>query len=44
MRIGGVFKANQLIGKYLVGDAFFSEHLPRIDRDQVRLSMHLKGK
>jgi predicted P-loop ATPase len=26
------------------GDAFFSEHLPRIDRDQVRLSMHLKGK
>ena len=23
MRIGGVFKANQLIGKYLVGDGFF---------------------
>ncbi len=26
MRIGGVFKANQLIGKYLVGDGFFSAH------------------
>jgi predicted P-loop ATPase len=26
------------------GDAFFSEHLPRIDGDQVRLSMHLRGK
>ncbi len=26
MRIGGVFKANQLIGKYLVGDGFFRTH------------------
>jgi putative ABC transport system permease protein len=26
MRIGGVFKANQLIGKYLVGDGFFHAH------------------
>ena len=26
MRIGGVFKANQLIGKYLVGDGFFRMH------------------
>ena len=26
MRIGGVFKANQLIGKYLVGDGFFLTH------------------
>ncbi len=28
MRIGGVFKANQLIGKYLVGDGFFLAHFP----------------
>jgi putative ABC transport system permease protein len=26
MRIGGVFKANQLIGSYLVGDGFFLTH------------------
>jgi putative ABC transport system permease protein len=26
MRIGGVFKANQLIGRYLVGDQFFLSH------------------
>ncbi len=26
MRIGGVFKANALIGKYLVGDGFFLTH------------------
>ena len=26
MRIGGVFKANSLIGKYLVGDGFFLTH------------------
>jgi len=26
MRIGGVFKANSLIGKYLVGDSFFLAH------------------
>ena len=26
MRIGGVFKANQLIGSYLVGDGFFLDH------------------
>ncbi|HEY1887142.1 MAG TPA: virulence-associated E family protein [Roseiarcus sp.] len=26
------------------GDEYFSEHLPRIDGDQVRLSMHLRGK
>jgi putative ABC transport system permease protein len=26
MRIGGVFKANQLIGSYLVGDGFFLSH------------------
>jgi predicted P-loop ATPase len=26
------------------GDAFFSESLPRIDGDAVRLSMHLRGK
>ena len=26
MQIGGVFKANQLIGKYLVGDGFFLRH------------------
>ena len=26
MRIGGVFKANQLIGSYLVGDGFFLAH------------------
>ena len=26
MRIGGVFKANQLIGSYLVGDSFFLAH------------------
>jgi predicted P-loop ATPase len=25
------------------GDAYFSEHLPRIDGDQVRLSTHLRG-
>lgn len=25
------------------GDEYFSEHLPRIDGDQVRLSMHLRG-
>jgi putative ABC transport system permease protein len=26
MRIGGVFKANQLVGSYLVGDGFFLSH------------------
>jgi predicted P-loop ATPase len=26
------------------GDEYFSEHLPRIDSDAVRLSMHLRGK
>jgi putative ABC transport system permease protein len=26
MRIGGIYKANQLIGKYLVGDGFFLSH------------------
>jgi predicted P-loop ATPase len=26
------------------GDEYFSEHLPRIDSDAIRLSMHLRGK
>jgi putative ABC transport system permease protein len=26
MRVGGIFKANTLIGKYLVGNAFFVQH------------------
>jgi predicted P-loop ATPase len=26
------------------GDEYFSEHLPRIDSDPIRLSMHLRGK
>jgi putative ABC transport system permease protein len=30
MRIGGIFKANQLIGKYLVGNGFFLVHFNNV--------------
>jgi putative ABC transport system permease protein len=30
MRIGGVFKANQLIGRYLVGDGYFLKHFSNV--------------
>jgi putative ABC transport system permease protein len=30
MRIGGIFKANQLIGKYLVGNGFFLMHFNNV--------------
>jgi putative ABC transport system permease protein len=38
MRIGGVFKANQLIGQYLVGDGFFLQHF----QNQLPVAVLLK--
>lgn len=39
MRIGGIFKANQLIGSYLVGDAFFRAHY---DSNQLPVAVLLR--
>jgi putative ABC transport system permease protein len=39
MRIGGVFKANALIGKYLVGDGFFRTHF---DSNELPVAVLLK--
>jgi putative ABC transport system permease protein len=39
MRIGGVFQANALIGKYLVGDAFFRSHF---DSNELPVAVLLK--